>query len=120
MRQDEPTPEVGSRREGDRLLGQAGRQGGRCLAVLVTTAVAIAAAETALPAVLGRAVDAIVGHASQSWLSWAGALIAVLVLCDVADDLAAGSATASSTAWLRRSVLWHLLALGTRAERFGP
>src|SRR5713101_4073922 len=55
------------------------------------------------------------------WLAWVGLLVALLVACDVLDDLAAGGATASSTAWLRRSVLHHLLRLDTpTARRFTP
>ena len=81
----------------------------------------LAGAETALPAVLGRAVDAVVGRAPGSWLAWVVLLVALLAACDVLDDLAEGGATASSTAWLRRSVLHHLLRLDTpTAGRFTP
>ena len=109
-----------SHRAADGLLLRVARHGGPWLVVLAVTALSIACAETALPAVLGRAVDAIVGKASQSWLTWAGLLVGFLVVCDVLDDLATGSAVAESTAWLRHSVLGHVLALGTRAGRFAP
>src|SRR5207248_1613223 len=75
----------------------------------------------ALPAVLGRAADAIIGRASKSWLTWAAVVVGALVVCDALEDLAAGATTARSTAWLRHSVLRHLLALGTRSsEQFTP
>jgi ATP-binding cassette subfamily B protein len=88
----------------------------------VFTALALAAAETALPAVLGRAIDAAVAHrASQSWLTWLGLLVAFMVVCDTLDDLAVGGTVAQSTAWLRRTLARHVLALGPRAvARYGP
>src|SRR6266852_507580 len=96
------------------------RAAGRLLGLGVA-GLGLAAAETALPAVLGRAVDTVVSRASGPWLAWVGLLVALLVACDVLDDLAAGGATASSTAWLRRSVLPHLLRLDTpTARRFTP
>src|SRR5207302_2298545 len=97
------------------------RHGGGWLLALGAAGLGLAAAETALPAALGRAVDAVVGRAPGAWLAWVLLLILLLVACDVLDDLAEGGATASSTAWLRRSVLHHLLGLDTRtAGRFTP
>ena len=88
---------------------------------LILTALVLAAASIALPAVLGRAADAIIGRASRSWLTWAAVVVGALVVCDALEDLAAGATTARSTAWLRYSVLRHLLALGTRSsEQFTP
>jgi ATP-binding cassette subfamily B protein len=47
--------------------------------------------------------------------------VAVLVACDALDDVADGAAIARSTAWLRQTLLEHVLALGPRAgERFSP
>src|SRR5204862_5019952 len=95
--------------------------GGGWLLALGAAGLGLAAAETALPAVLGRALDAVLGRAPGSWLAWVGLLVALLVASDVLDDLADGGATASSTAWLRRSVLHHLLGLDTpTAGRFTP
>lgn len=93
------------------------RAGGPWLGVMVLTAVVLAIFETILPAVLGRAVDALVtGEESTTWLVACSALVAVLVVCDAADDVAVGHATARSTAWLRHSLLGHLLALPPRTS----
>ncbi|MDQ3675216.1 MAG: ABC transporter ATP-binding protein/permease [Actinomycetota bacterium] len=104
----------------DRLLLRVGRQAGPWVVVLALTGLATAAAELALPTVLGRAVDAIVRDGDLGpWLMWASVLAAVLVAAAVLDDLAVGIATARSTAWLRRMLMRHVLALGPRAtERF--
>jgi ATP-binding cassette, subfamily B, bacterial RamA/AmfB len=110
------------RRAADRLLLRVGLAAGPWVSVLAVTALAAAAAEIALPAVLGRALDAVVeaGDAGP-WLMWCGVLITLLVAADTLDDLAVGAATARSTAWLRHALLRHVLALGTRAgERFNP
>jgi ATP-binding cassette subfamily B protein len=101
----------------NRLLARVAWHGGPWLGLLVATALALAATETVLPAVLGRGLDAVVGRAPKSWLTWCGLVIALLVVFDVLDDLAAGAATAESTAWLRHTTLHHILDLGTRAQR---
>lgn len=110
-----------TRRPADALLFSAARRGGPWLPVLILTALVLAASSLALPAVIGRAADAALGHASTSWITWLAALIAVMVACDAAEDLAAGATTARSTAWLRHLVSRHLLAVGPPAvDRFGP
>jgi ATP-binding cassette subfamily B protein len=108
------------RRAADRLLIRTARRGGPWLGVLAFTATALAAAETALPATLGKTVDAVVGNgAATPWVTWLVLLIVLLVACSAIDDLAAGVANARSTAWLRHTALGHLLALAPRsAERF--
>jgi ATP-binding cassette subfamily B protein len=95
--------------------------------VLAVTAVVLAVGETAQPAVLGRAIDAVIrprgstSGASTSWLTWYAVLVAVLVVFATIDDLAAGAATAQSTAWLRRRLTRHVLGVGPRAtDRFTP
>src|SRR5207253_7118275 len=104
-----------------RLLARTAGHAGRWLLALGVAGLGLAAAETALPAVLGRAVDAVVGRAPGSWLAWVVLLVALLAACDMLQDVADGGATASSTAWLRRSVLHHLLRLDTpTARRFTP
>jgi ATP-binding cassette subfamily B protein len=114
---DEPVPSA-DRRAADRLLVRVIRRGGGWVGVLLGTSLVLAAAETALPAVLGRAVDAALnGSGFTLWLLGCGMLIGVLLICDILDDLAAGMTTARSTAWLRRTVLDHILALGTRTTR---
>src|SRR4051794_3234921 len=103
------------RRDADRLLLSVARQGGAWVAVLASVALITAAAELALPAVVGGAVDAILdGRSAGAWVAICGALIAVMVTCEALDDLAAGTAIARSTARLRHGVLAHLLAVGSR------
>jgi ATP-binding cassette subfamily B protein len=105
----------------DRLLVGIARQGGPWLGVLVLTALAMAAAALALPAVIGNAVDAVIdGRSVGIWVLTCGVLIALLVVCDALDDLAAGAAIARSTARLRHGVLSHLLALGSKSVRDLP
>lgn len=97
------------------LLSRTARRGGGWLWLLAFTALAASAAQLAFPATLGRAVDAIVGQAPHAWITWTSLLVAVLMACDAADDLAAGGATARSTSWLRRCVLHQILSIGPRA-----
>jgi ATP-binding cassette subfamily B protein len=106
----------------DRLLLSVGRHGGPAVGLLALTAVTITVAETAFPAVLGRAIDAALGHhAGRSWLVVAAVLVALIATVDALDELALASVTARSTAWIRRTVLRHILALGNRAtETFTP
>src|SRR5206468_10645689 len=92
--------------------------GGSWVGLLLTTSLVLVAAQTVLPAVLGGAVDAALhGGDFAFWLLGCGLLVGVLLVCDVLDDLAAGMSTARATAWLRRTVLDHILALGTRITR---
>ncbi|HEX6404125.1 MAG TPA: ABC transporter ATP-binding protein [Pseudonocardiaceae bacterium] len=77
-----------------------------------------AGAQTVFPAVLGRAVDAaLTGHDWLPWLVGCGLLVGLLILSDALSDLAGGTSTARATAWIRRSALDHVLALGTRSGR---
>lgn len=109
------------RRGTDRLLLRTARRGGVWLLAAGLTAVAMAVLETALPGVLGRAVDAVVGSAPVVWIVAASLIVVALALSDALDDLAGGMATARSTAWLRRGLLRHLLRIGaTAGERYAP
>ena len=106
------------RRAADRLLVRIVRRGGGWVGVLLSTSLLLTAAQTVLPAVLGGAVDATLrGNHVAVWLLGCGLLIGVLLVCDVVDELAAGMSTARSSAWLRRTVLDHILVLGTRTTR---
>jgi ATP-binding cassette subfamily B protein len=110
-------------RSADRLLRETVLQGGRWLWLLGASSLVLAGAEIALPALLGRAVDAALGTGTGSpapWVLGVGALTVLMVAADAADDLASGSATAASTASLRRRLLRHVLALGARAEHRFP
>jgi ATP-binding cassette, subfamily B, bacterial RamA/AmfB len=105
----------------DRLLVSIARQGSPWLGVLALTALAMAAAALALPAVIGSTVDAVLdGRSAGIWVVTCGVLIAALVACDALDDVAAGAAIARSTARLRHGVLSHLLALGSKPVRDLP
>ncbi|GIJ23698.1 ATP-binding cassette domain-containing protein [Micromonospora lutea] len=105
----------------DRLLFQVVRDGGGWTATLVVVALAGAAAELALPAVLGLAVDAAVGgDASPRWPVVACGLVVTLLVTDILGDLAGGYGAARATARLRRRLLRHLFALDVRAVRRYP
>jgi ATP-binding cassette subfamily B protein len=110
--------DLDARRGVDRLLLNVATQAGPWLGVLALTALAMAAAELALPAIVGSAVDAIVdGRSAAVWVVTCVALIAVLVAADALDDFAAGAAIARSTACLRHGLLAHVLAIGSRLAR---
>jgi ATP-binding cassette subfamily B protein len=108
-------------RGADRLLVNVARHGGPWVGVLGLMALAMAAAELALPAVIAGAVDAVLdGRSVGIWVVSFGVLIALLVACDALDDFAAGAAVARSTASLRHGLVAHLLALGSRPARRLP
>lgn len=103
----------------DRLLLRTARRGSVWLLATGLASVGLAGLEAALPSVLGRAVDAVLGHAPSSWIVVAAVLVAALAAADALDDLAGGMATARSTAWLRRGVLHHFLRLSVSdADRY--
>ncbi|MBO4165263.1 ABC transporter ATP-binding protein [Micromonospora antibiotica] len=108
----------------DRLLLRAVRAAGWWTPTLAVVTVAGTAAELALPAVLGRAVDAAVGAAPQSspgrWLAAVAALVALLVVVGVIRDYGTGAATARSVAHLRHTLVGHLFALDPRTAARRP
>jgi len=110
-----------SRRAADRLLLAAVRRGGAPAGVLAATSLLLACVYLVLPTVMGRAVDAVLGGRDPAlWLSLSAASIVILVACDAADDFVGAVANSRSVAWLRHTLLRHVLALGTRAtRRFG-
>jgi ATP-binding cassette subfamily B protein len=107
-----------SRDAADRLVVRIARHGGVWMGVLAVTAVASAVMETLLPAVLGRAVDAVLGGGdAATWLTRCGVLVAIFVACEALSGLADGASSAEGTAWLRHTLLRHVLALGTLTSR---
>lgn len=109
------------RRAADRLLIRVARHGGAWVLILALASLVAAGASIALPAVLGKAVDAIVDDGpTGERVVWCAVIVTVLVVCDALDDLAAGATIARSTAWLRHSTLRHFLALGMRPVRSMP
>jgi ATP-binding cassette subfamily B protein len=106
----------------DRLLLRVGCRGGGWAIVAGLAAIVTSAIALAFPAILGRAVDRIVTHGDAGpWLAWSVGLVLLLVAASALDILAVGEAVARSTAWLRRTLLRHELALGLHAhQRIGP
>ncbi|MEU0582890.1 ABC transporter ATP-binding protein [Streptomyces sp. NPDC006132] len=110
-----------SLRAPDRLLLASARRGGVWVGVTVVTSLLLTGATLALPAVMGRTLDAVLGHGDAArWLALSGVLVFVMVAVDAVDDLVGQAAEARSTAWLRHTLLRHVLALGTRATRRFP
>ncbi len=102
----------------DRLILGIVQHGGGWTCLLAVASLTFAGAQTVFPAVLGRAVDAVLGgQGSLPWLVGCGLLVGLLIAGGTLDDLASGMNTARATAWLRRSALDHVLALGTRSAR---
>ncbi|MFI7400728.1 ABC transporter ATP-binding protein [Streptomyces sp. NPDC049541] len=105
-------------READRLLLAAARRGGAWVGAIVLTSLLLTGVTLALPAVMGRTLDAVLtSRGTAQWMALSGALIFVLVAFDAVDDLVSGVAEARSTAWLRHTLLGHVLDAGTRATR---
>lgn len=72
----------------------------------------------ALPAVLGRAVDALVyGGDTTLWIVLAGVLIGVGVVFELVDAYAGTACVAGTTAWLRDRLVRHVLAVGPDGGR---
>ncbi|MGH3826768.1 MAG: ATP-binding cassette domain-containing protein [Pseudonocardiaceae bacterium] len=111
----------------DRLLLVTGRRGGAWLWAVALTALVSAGAEILLPAELGRTLDAlssgghVIGaHFIGALLGCAG-LIALMVVGKVIGDIATGASNARCMAWLRMTLVGHLLQIGpAAARRFEP
>jgi ATP-binding cassette, subfamily B, bacterial len=116
-----PPAGAGSGLPPNRLALRAVRHGGGWTWLLLIASLTLAGVETAFPAMLGRTIDAVLGgHNPTSWLGYCGLLVAVLIASGAVDDLASGVGTARATAWLRRSVLDHVLTLGMHATHRFP
>ncbi|MGH3872839.1 MAG: ATP-binding cassette domain-containing protein [Pseudonocardiaceae bacterium] len=99
-----------------------GRRGGLWTWVLALATLVCAGAEILLPAAFGRALDALPGDGSITWtlFSCAG-LIVLMVSGKVVGDIATGASNARCTAWLRTTLIRHLVAIGPAAtRRFEP
>src|SRR3954468_18345925 len=92
------------------------RHGGVWASLLAVTSLLQAGAAVFLPAVLGRAVDGVLGGSTGlTWpLVYAG-LVAVSMTGDVLTELSIGATTARATARLRHAFTRHVLGLGTSA-----
>lgn len=94
------------------------RRGGAWGAVLAATSLLLAGIYVALPAIMGRTVDAVLGSGDTAlWLTLSVVAVGLLIVCDALDDYAGAVANARSTAWLRHSLFGHVLAMGPRATR---
>ncbi|MCS0635692.1 ABC transporter ATP-binding protein/permease [Streptomyces sp. LP05-1] len=120
---DGPGKDPEDRSAADRLLWRAARHsGGRGAAILVCS-VASALAALAEPAVLGRALDLLLGHdpAAGRLVLLCTALIVAEVVLDAVVALLTGTTNARSTAWLRGRAVTRLLAASPEhAARFAP
>jgi ATP-binding cassette, subfamily B, bacterial len=89
------------------------RRSGPWLAVIAVAALAGTATALALPTVLGRAIDAIVGGGDTvRWLVVACGLIVLGMAADLVGAYAATASTAGATAWMRDRMVRHALAAG--------
>ncbi|MFF8990684.1 ABC transporter ATP-binding protein [Streptomyces sp. NPDC014983] len=105
----------------DRLPRAVLKNGGSRAAALCAVSTAATAAGLLLPAALGHTLDLLLAHAPATrWLLWCAALVLLTAVLEGAMEVLTGTLGAASTAWLRRRVVRHVLALGPRATgRFG-
>ncbi|MGH3781600.1 MAG: ABC transporter transmembrane domain-containing protein [Pseudonocardiaceae bacterium] len=100
------------------MLLTTGRQGGWWTWSLALATLVCAGADILLPAALGRALDALPGGGHITWALLAcAALIAIMVAGKVIGDIATGQSNARCTAWLRMTLVRHLVAIGPAASR---
>ncbi|MEU5096449.1 ABC transporter ATP-binding protein [Streptomyces sp. NPDC020996] len=92
----------------------------RC-AALCLVSVAATGGGLLLPAALGRTLDLLLAHApATGWVFACAGLVLLLALLDACQSVLAGTVDARTTAWLRRRLTGHVLAVGPRAaDRFG-
>ncbi|MGB8960384.1 MAG: ABC transporter ATP-binding protein [Pseudonocardiaceae bacterium] len=104
------------------MLLTTGRHGGWWICSLALAMLASAGAEILLPTALGRTLDALPGRGHIGWALLAcAALIAIMVVGKVIADIATGESNARCTAWLRMTLIRHLVAIGPAAtRRFEP
>ncbi|GAA4067558.1 ABC transporter ATP-binding protein [Nonomuraea soli] len=101
-------------RDGDRLMAGAARHSGPWPVLLALAAVAGAAAELAMPYLIGRAIDT---GGAPGWLI---AAVAVVIGCECLAVLARGLTGARAAAWIRRAVVRHVLDAGTLMRTHAP
>jgi ATP-binding cassette subfamily B protein len=94
-------------------FGAVARRGGRWLPFVAVAALSGTAVTLALPAVLGRAIDAIVaGGGSGTWVALAGGLVALGVAGELLGAYAGTITVATAAAWLRERLVRHVLSAG--------
>ncbi|MFE7173170.1 ABC transporter transmembrane domain-containing protein [Streptomyces sp. NPDC057616] len=100
----------------------APRFGGARSAALCLVGAASTGAGLLLPAALGRTLDLLLAHSPATrWVLCCAGLVLLTVLLDAGETVLGGTVDARTTAWLRRRLTGHVLAVGPRAAaRFGP
>ncbi|KQX67533.1 ABC transporter ATP-binding protein [Streptomyces sp. Root1310] len=108
------------RTTGELLRAATRHSGARCVALGLVNVTATAA-QLLLPAALGRALDLLLTHSPATrWVLSCAALALLLTLLDACETVLTGTLDARTTAFLRRRVTGHVLAVGPRATaRFG-
>ncbi|MGV9455503.1 ABC transporter ATP-binding protein [Streptomyces sp. NPDC003635] len=107
---------------GDRALpGPFGPAPARALTLCLVSTAAIGGG-LLLPAALGRTLDLLLaGAPATRWILYCTGIVVLLALLDACQTVLSGTLDAGTTAWLRRRLTGHVLAVGPRAaERFGP
>ncbi|MFF4255755.1 ABC transporter ATP-binding protein [Streptomyces sp. NPDC001663] len=104
------------------LLNSATRHSGSRCVVLCLVSTAATGLGLLLPAALGRTLDLLLAHAPATrWVLCCAGIVLLLALLDACETVLGGTVDARTTAWLRRRLTGHVLAVGPRAAaRFGP
>jgi ATP-binding cassette, subfamily B, bacterial len=103
------------------LLRSATRHSRARVAALFLVSTAATGAGLLLPAALGRTLDLLLAQApATGWVLCCTGLVLLLALLDGCQSVLVGTVDARTTAWLRRRLTRHVLAVGPRATaRFG-
>ncbi|RKN42468.1 ABC transporter transmembrane domain-containing protein [Streptomyces hoynatensis] len=111
-------------RSADGLWLRTARHGAARAAVLCLASLAGSVAALLFPLALGRTLDALLSGApaaeTRAWSLRCAGLAGAQTLLSAAASLLAGTTGARATAWLRRGLLRHLLALGPDAAARFP
>jgi len=101
-------------------FGMIVRRGGGWLPLIAVGSLLGTLSTLALPTVLGRAVDGIVaGHNAGHWFLIAAGLIVLDIVVTVIGIFGGTACVAGTTAWLRKLLVRHTLAIGPeRGRRF--
>lgn len=101
-------------------VGMIARRGGWRLPVIGVSGLLGTLGSLALPAALGRTIDAIVaGGDSRRWLAVVAGLILLGIACDLVGAYAGTQCVADTAGWLRDRLVRHVFAIGPQqASRF--
>ena len=99
-------------------FGDVAKRGRGWLPLIGVNALIGSGVTLAIPAILGRSVDAIVaGAAYTQWLIAAAALIALGIAASIVDAFAGAACVAETTAWLRHRLVKHVVRGGPEGTR---